>query len=397
MKHFRFQKLRGLYLVVSLFLVNNSAPAQSAALNESETCTLVDKVGDICLGPTATSAAHAACSKVYVKDCTNSETNDGKCTRRYKKDQQGNDEVLCAYKLISELNQIPARDRCGLRATEALILRQEINDLITTASLQVDGFVSEIDSETGQIRAVRDNLSDQRDSAVSRSTLGSAVGTGGGAVGSSLALARKAATAGNWVGAVFGGVGTIFGFLGWYEQPHGPKGCFPDMGKDGGHCRVPPVDLCQSDDPKNRPLTCSPSMLFHLVFPDASLNQFASFHSDYDLPIQKYLANPDRGGALLQSWLDEVTDKAAKKKKKKKVDVKDPLLAYPNSILEREEPYLFTSNAWPNKVSIDDLNDRANKLSDLRSVAGRMNRDLSRLTETLAAELQCVRDEPNSQ
>jgi hypothetical protein len=394
MEHLRFQQLWGLSLFVTPFLWGNVATAQMMGLNEADTCTLVDKVGDICLGPTAVAVAQEACSKIYVKDCTNAETN-GTCTRSYKKDKRGKDESLCAYDLIRELNKIPARDRCGPRAAEALVLRQEVNDLITTASLQVDGFVAEIDSETGQIRAVHDSLSDRRDKAVSLSTLGSAIGTGGDAVGASLALARKTATAGNWVGAVFGGVGTIFGFLGWYQQPRGPKGCFPKVSKDD-HCRVPEVDLCQSDDLKNRPPGCSPSMLFHLAFPEASVNQFATFHSDYDLAIQEYLADSDRSGALVQSWLKEATDKAAHEKKRKS-DVKDPLLAYPNNILEREEPYLFASNARPHKVSIDDLTDRANKLSDLRAAVARMNRDLSRLTETLAVELECSRDEPGSQ
>jgi len=38
-----------------------------------------------------------------------------------------------------------------------------------------------------------------------------------------------AATVGNYFGAAGGGLGTVFGFLGYFEQLHGPKGCFPEI------------------------------------------------------------------------------------------------------------------------------------------------------------------------
>jgi hypothetical protein len=267
----------------------------------------------------------------------------------------------CADQLIEKLGNIPRKERCGPRAPEALLLRQEINDLILTASLQVDGFLAEIDSETGKIREAHDELSDRRDSAVSWSTLFSAIGTGGGAAGSSLALVRKTATAGNWVSAIAGGVGTIFGFAGWYQQLRGPRGCFPDI-KDK-HCHVP-----LPSDSETAP--CSPTMLFHLVFPG---RPDASCHSDYDPSIDSYLNSRWRA-ELVGQWLANPSNGPPLHKAEE---------------LEVEEPYLFANRENPRKVSIDDLTDRANKLSDLRSVVGRMNRDLSRLTENLAEELQC--------
>jgi len=274
----------------------------------------------------------------------------------------------CAYDVIKVLNQIPARDRCGLRAAEASILRQEVADLVVTASLQVDGFLAEVDSETGQVRGVHDTLSDNRDSKVSNSTLWSAVGTGGGAVGSSLALVNKAATAGNWVAATFGGIGTIFGFRGWYQQLHSSKACFP---KGDTQCHPLPFD----------PKDCTPTMLFHLVFPE---RPDASCHSNYDFAIDEYLDGGWRE-KLTGPWLAEAADKAKKENRKKLASCKSD----PHACLEAEEPYLFVRNEKPGKVSIDDLTDRANKLSDLRSAVSLMNRDLSRLTETLAQELHC--------
>src|SRR5271157_4258699 len=80
----------------------------------------------------------------------------------------------CLVQLVQELGQM--NDRCG---TRALILRQELTKMIQAASLEVDGFLSEIDSETGQIHNVRNELADRRDAAVSRSTLASAFGTAG--------------------------------------------------------------------------------------------------------------------------------------------------------------------------------------------------------------------------
>lgn len=387
MRHVRSREYWGLCLViVCLMICDLPAATQSTPASESTDCT---PYGDMCLGPTAVAVAKEACSKVYEKDCSNAENNNNNCTRTYK-DKQGKDlSPRCAWDLILKLSKIPAADRCGSRATEALVLRQEINDLVVTASLQVDGFLAEIDSETGLIRAVHDDLSDRRDTAVSHSTLGSAIGTGGGAAGSSLALARKTATVGNWVGAVAGGVGTLFGFLGWYQQPRGPKGCFPDVGDK--HCQVTTPVSCDSATS-----ACSPTMLFHLVFPDAlpeEVRQYASFHSEYDLPIEKYLADHKRGDSLVQQWLNKAKDE----KKKKAAAASDPLAVYPNYALKSAEPYLFASNNSPGKVSIDDLSKRADKLADLRSVVARMNRDLSRLTETLAAELKCPPDEPDSQ
>jgi hypothetical protein len=298
----------------------------------------------------------------------------------------------CVDGLIQQLGAMKREDRCGADKLDALVLRQEIVELVTTAALQVDGFLAEIDSETGHIRAKRDELTDRRDTAVSHSTLGSAIGTGGGAVGSSLVLAGKTAVTGNWVAATFGGVGTLFSFLGFIQQK-GPRGCFPDLREDLK--KKEPKNLCHKldpapdteeadqqeartacpplpkDDPCSRddaPSGCSPRMLYALLFPEC--NSQAGFHSSYDGLVKSYLdsnppsLNETRRANLIASWGDSL-DKW------------------------RTSSQLFTSNGDPRKLSIDDLNERANKLADLRWRVSLIKRDLSRLTEDLAAGLSC--------
>ncbi len=386
MRPFRSREYSGLYLaVVFLTICDLPAATQSNLAFESTDCKLY---GDICLGPTAESAAKEVCSKIYKKNCTNATANNNKCTREYVKDAQGGDASRCVWDLIMELSKISSADRCGLRATEALVLRQEISEMVTTASLQVDGFLSEIDSETGQVRAVHDDLSDRRDAAVSLSTLGSAVGTGGGAVGSSLALARKTATVGNWVGAVAGGVGTLFAFLGWYQQPRGPKGCFPDVnpGRGPNRCAAPRVNPCVSNDP-DPPTGCTPTMLYHLVFPGADVEADVGFHSRYEPSIDNYLEAHRRRETLVNPWVQEATRK--KGKGEQKTDDPDEVKNSANYIVMAKERYLFSNGKSPRKLSIDELTDRANKLSDLRAVVARMSRDLGRLSEDLSTSLQC--------
>jgi hypothetical protein len=156
----RHGQLRLCALVVCLLLGARPTQGQPATDAQSAECP----VGEICLKDTSDDIARKVC---YPRS-------------------------LCVSDLIEKLGAMKPEARCDPRdpqATEALILRQQITEMVLTASLQVDGFLAEIDSETAEIRAVHDQLTDQRDKAVRRSTLGSAIGTGGGAVGSALALA----------------------------------------------------------------------------------------------------------------------------------------------------------------------------------------------------------------
>jgi len=309
-----------------------------------------------------------------------------------------------------------SNDRCGARATQALILRQEISEMVLTASLQVEGFLSEIDNETAEIRAVHDELTDRRDTAVGHSALASAIASGGGAIGSALSLVGDAAgTVGDYVGAVSGAAGAVFGFLSYFQQ-RGPRGCFPDLRrnpKEKDQCdklkdeNVPipcrdtasngGEDACKSGkgpkfcrcDSENPPSGCSPRMLYQLFCPVREGK--TGFHSDYDHVINAYLGDgpQSRRGSLIQTWATPIIEQAKKEGDGKAEQDKKETDLNPNELLRTKKPFLFTSNRDPRKLSIDELTERANRLADLRAVVSLMNRDLGRLTEDLATDLQC--------
>ena len=292
------------------------------------------------------------------------------------------DEVCSAGRCLNdparELSEIAPADRCGAgpETIRALRLRQEITEMVQTASLEVDGFLAEVDSETARIRAVRDRLTSERDTAAGHSSLGSAIGNGGGAAASSLALATTTAmTVGNWIGASFGVAGAYFGFLG-IIQAQGPKGCFPDLRPNderqrkekGRDCISLPIDSdrCLDTSGGDRQITgCTPRMLSNLIDPGKPVG----FHSRYDTSVGNYLGHVSpgetatRGELLIASWGDKAE-------------------------IEKEK-FLVSGNDHPIKMRIDDLTERINKLADLRAVVARLNRDFSRLMDDLSVGLRC--------
>jgi hypothetical protein len=265
----------------------------------------------------------------------------------------------CLPDLLKKLGTMPASDRCGAKKIDELLLRQKITEMILTASLEVEGFLGQIDNESNHLREVKDRLTNEQTRALSRSSLGSNIGTGGGAVGSALGIAAKTATAGSWVGAVFGGFGSVFGFINYFQTSKSWKGCFPSNGDKA--CK-------QFECPENggASLGCSPAMLYHLLHPPGQQAGPAPdlFHSGYDPVILKYLNDPmdKRAQELIAAWnLDSSKDEERAK-----------LTAYHRS---------------PLKLSIDDLSDRQTKLADLRALAARINRDLSRLSNDVTMGL----------
>ena len=201
----------------------------------------------------------------------------------------------CVSALIQKLGAMKPEERCDALATKALILRQEISEMVLTTSLQVDGFLAEIDNETARIRAVHDRLANRRDTAVGHATLGSAIGSGGGAVGSALALASNtAATVGSWVGAVSGGVGAVYGFWGYFRA-HGPTGCFPNVPDAECLDLKRPMELVNIPKDACEGAGCSPSMLTYLL-----IHKDPGFHSEYDPVIRTYLES--RRSELIEQW-----------------------------------------------------------------------------------------------
>jgi hypothetical protein len=289
----------------------------------------------------------------------------------------------CLPHLLQELDGI--ENRCTTQRLDALVLRQDISEEILTASLEVDGFLAEIDSEAGHIREVRNRLSDKRDANLSLSTLGGAVGAAGGAAGSALQLGSAAAmTAGNWLSTVFGGTGGFFAFLGFFQQ-NGSRACFPDVTHEchklpkvvkesapPGESKAPVVcpetrdkKRCDSDDP---PSGCSPTMLYALVYPpECNTKENLGFHSQYDPMVENYLDGkpPKRSSSrrelLIEAWGGNLNELRAG----------------------------LSNNREPRRLTISELDERANKLADLRSTVSIMKRDLNRLARELALDMRC--------
>jgi hypothetical protein len=116
-------------------------------------------------------------------------------------------------------------------------------------------------------------------------------------------------------------------------------------------------------------------MLYHLFEPGEDKPEHNLFHSEYDLAIENYLGGfgrADRRGQLISNW---ESDLEGEKEKERLTQITDnPLIA---------------SNDNPQKLTVDQLDDRTNKLAELRAEVARMNRDLSRLTENLAQGFRC--------
>jgi hypothetical protein len=294
----------------------------------------------------------------------------------------GDTPASCLIRQIRELDKMT--ERCGSQKSDALFLRQDMTESILASSLEIDGFLAEVDSEVNHIQAVRNKLSDKRDTKLSLSNLGSNIATSGGAVGSALQLGGDAAqTAGNWLSTVFGGGGSIFGFLGYFQQ-NGPSACFPAVST---HCPKleKPKPAPANDDPDVSPAcpntrdeaicdaydppgSCSPSMLYAVLYPHECNNrEHMGFHSDYPRAIERYLDEPppnrpiSRRKALIDSWGNQIAELRAG----------------------------LSSNAEPRRLTISELDERANRLADLRATVYIMKRDLSRLARELAVASQC--------
>jgi len=263
-------------------------------------------------------------------------------------------------------------ERCETQITKALLLREEIVETVEAASLEVEGFLSEIDDEISKIRTVHDRLADARDKAVARSTLWTAIGTAGGAVGSARALGTEAAvTVGSWLGASSGGVGAYFSFAS-LSQAKGSKECFPDLNpneerskKKGGKGNDCPIKTSEEDDRANKCglSGCSPRMLYQVFNPGKPVG----FHSGYDEIVSNYLAGASPSDNQ-KSRRDELIERWGK-------------LGDVSSFI--------SGNPTPQKLSIDELADRTNKLADLRVVVARLNRDLSRFMADVTSGLRC--------
>jgi len=241
--------------------------------------------------------------------------------------------------LIERFYELPERDRGaagGAMTLEALSLRQQITESVISAGLEVDGLITEIDSELAQISVVRSRLEDRRDRALAISNLATIVAGGStGVIGTALQFSERTSKAGNVIGVAGGAVSTVLSLVGLRQQ-HGGK----------------------------LPLGVSPNMLAQLF------DRPTEFHSDYPKEVWTYLndappAEPGSGTRreqLIKLWADSGRIEAGDNHK------------------AQHKIELLTSGVSDQRpLAIDLLNDRAAMLADVRARVGLMKRDLSKL------------------
>src|SRR5215467_9869271 len=241
--------------------------------------------------------------------------------------------------LLDRFYSLPVRERGvggSAMSLEALSLRQQITESVISAGLEVDGLITEIDSELAQISVVRSQLEDRRDHALAISNLANIVTSGGtGVIGTALQFSAGTTNAGNIIGVAGGAVSTVLSLVGLRQQ-HGGK----------------------------LPLGVSPNMLAKLF------DRPTEFHSDYPKEVWTYLnsappAEPGDGTRrerLIKQWTDTGRLESGDTRK------------------AQHKLELLTSGASDQRpLTIDLLNDRAAMLADLRARVALMKRDLSKL------------------
>jgi hypothetical protein len=241
--------------------------------------------------------------------------------------------------LIERFRHLPEHDRGlegGVMSLEALSLRQEITESIVGASLEVDGLVSEIDSELERISTVRAQLEARRDHAQAINSLATIIAGGAtGVAGTSMQFSDSTSQLGNAIGVAGGGVSTILSLIGLRQQRGGKL-----------------------------PLGVAPNMLAKIF------DRQPEFHSDYPKEIWSYLnalpptdaAHRTRREQLIKQWTDAG-----------RIEVRTA----PKTQSKIELLTSGVSNQRP--LTIDLLDDRTAMLMDVRAMVSLMKRDLSKL------------------
>ena len=244
---------------------------------------------------------------------------------------------------ISQLQPLSASNAPEVR-WRLLWLHQRISEKVTAASLQLDATIAQIDNEIARANEVRGYLSDRRDRAVSRANLfSSIVGGAIGATSSGLQLSSTLTKPAAGVGIGAGSLSAGFAIAGIHAQP-------------GKSSRF-----------------------------DFESNMLAEFFDRPTLPNSKYPATVwtflnetsrygptglTRKQELLQTWVQvQRIDSLASNEKI------DRVTSRPSELL---------------KLSIDDFEDRAAMLQDVRARISYLKRDLG----ALLASLPAIADEP---
>lgn len=222
---------------------------------------------------------------------------------------------------------------------QILWLHQRISEKVTAASLQVDATIAQIDNEIARANELRGFLSDRRDRVVSRANLwGAIIGGTVGATSSGLQLSSSLTKPAAAVGIGAGALSSGFALYGIHAQP-GKSSAFDFQ-----------------------------SNMLAQIFGRATLP-----NCQYPATIWTFLNEPALGSAssltrreeLLQSWVNV-----------RRID----------SLQSREKiDHLTSQPSQQLKLSIDDLEDRAAMLQDLRARISYLKRDLAALLSSLPA------------
>ncbi|QNI32653.1 hypothetical protein H7849_01130 [Alloacidobacterium dinghuense] len=226
---------------------------------------------------------------------------------------------------------------------QILWLHQYISEQVMAASLQVDATIAQIDNEIATCNEVRGYLSDRRDRTVVRANLlSSLVGGSVSTVSSGLGLSDNLSKPSNAVGIAAGAFSTGFALIGIHAR-NGETMSF----------EFPANMLAEFFDRPILPNSTYPPIVWNF------LNEGSP-----NLP-----AGVTRKQNLLQTWVQI-----------RRID----------SLNSKEIDYLTSQPAQQLKLSIDDYEDRAAMLQDVRARISYLKRDLG----TLLASLPPVADTP---
>jgi uncharacterized small protein (DUF1192 family) len=237
---------------------------------------------------------------------------------------------------ISQLTSLSANPASADR-WQMLWLHQRIYEQVMAASLQVDATIAQIDNEIARANEVRGFLADRRDRTVSRDNLLSAIFGGAiGATSDGLELSSKLDRTGTAVGVGAGAVGAGLALAGIHAQP----------GKTS-HFLFPANMLAEFFDRPTLPNSRYPVTVWTF------LNEIPSFGPP----------GVTRKEELMQSWVQ---------------------VRRINSFEDtRKIDHVTSEPSEDLKLSIDDLEDRAAMLQDVRARISYLKRDLGELLASL--------------
>jgi hypothetical protein len=242
-----------------------------------------------------------------------------------------------------ELRELTELTRSQADLSKLTPLRQNILEKVVAASLQVDATIAQIDNEIAQSNEVRGYLSDKRDKAVNRANLLSIV-TGGtlGATSEGLQLPSGQNKASSIVGIAAGAVSSSLAISGIRAQKGGTR-----LFDFNSNMLAGLFDRSTLDDSRYDPIVWS-------------------FLNDVAPTDQGGLTRKER---LIQTWITL-----------KRIDL-------PSTSAGRNKIDRVTSQPSDKLLlTIDDLEDRAAMLADVRAKVSFLKRDLAALLLSLPAD-----------